>query len=71
MLPVLIRKPNVRAVHVVRDGTPEHSTTHGGRSVNFAAFKYFNEVTKAKAIRRAADRLHIAPLGRQSAAVAT
>lgn len=29
--------------------------------MNFAAFKYFNEVTKTKAIRRAADRLHIAP----------
>lgn len=29
--------------------------------MNFLAFRYFNEVAKAKSIRRAADRLHIAP----------
>lgn len=29
--------------------------------MNFAAFRYFNEVAKAKSIRRAADRLHVAP----------
>ncbi|WP_158811736.1 LysR family transcriptional regulator [Beijerinckia sp. L45] len=29
--------------------------------MNFVAFKYFNEVAKTKSIRRAADRLHIAP----------
>ncbi len=29
--------------------------------MNFLAFRYFNEVAKVKSIRRAADRLHIAP----------
>ncbi|MFC3059009.1 LysR family transcriptional regulator [Paenirhodobacter populi] len=29
--------------------------------MNFVAFRYFNEVAKTKAIRRAADRLHVAP----------
>ncbi len=29
--------------------------------MNFLAFRYFNEVAKTKSIRRAADRLHIAP----------
>lgn len=29
--------------------------------MNFAAFRYFNEVAKTKSIRRAADRLHVAP----------
>jgi len=29
--------------------------------MNFVAFKYFHEVVKAKSIRRAADRLHVAP----------
>lgn len=29
--------------------------------MNFAAFRYFNEVARARAIRRAADRLHVAP----------
>lgn len=29
--------------------------------MNFTAFRYFNEVVKAGAIRRAADRLHVAP----------
>lgn len=29
--------------------------------MSFTAFKYFNEVANARAIRRAADRLHVAP----------
>jgi DNA-binding transcriptional LysR family regulator len=29
--------------------------------MNFVAFKYFHEVVKARSIRRAADRLHVAP----------
>jgi DNA-binding transcriptional LysR family regulator len=29
--------------------------------VNFTAFRYFNEVAHSKAIRRAADRLHVTP----------
>jgi DNA-binding transcriptional LysR family regulator len=29
--------------------------------VNFTAFRYFNEVAQSKAIRRAADRLHVTP----------
>ena len=29
--------------------------------MNFAAFRYFNEVARTKSIRRAADRLHVAP----------
>lgn len=29
--------------------------------MNFTAFRYFNEVARTKAIRRAADRLHVAP----------
>ncbi len=29
--------------------------------MNFLAFRYFNEVARTKSIRRAADRLHIAP----------
>jgi DNA-binding transcriptional LysR family regulator len=29
--------------------------------LNFTAFRYFNEVAKSKAIRRAADRLHVTP----------
>jgi len=29
--------------------------------MNFAALRYFNEVAETKAIRRAADRLHVAP----------
>ncbi len=29
--------------------------------MNFLAFKYFNEVAKVQSIRRAADRLHVAP----------
>lgn len=29
--------------------------------MNFIAYRYFNEVTKTRSIRRAADRLHVAP----------
>lgn len=29
--------------------------------MNFTAFRYFNEVARSKAIRRAADRLHVTP----------
>jgi DNA-binding transcriptional LysR family regulator len=29
--------------------------------LNFTAFRYFNEVARSKAIRRAADRLHVTP----------
>lgn len=32
-----------------------------GNAMNFTAFRYFNEVARTKAIRRAADRLHVAP----------
>ena len=31
------------------------------KALNFTAFRYFNEVVQSKAIRRAADRLHVTP----------
>jgi DNA-binding transcriptional LysR family regulator len=35
--------------------------SHQGSSVNLNTYKYFNEVAAAGSIRRAADRLHVAP----------